>query len=222
MSPSRMRRQNQRAPSTPRHQCSSPVWRKITNPGQQRSSCPVSMSSSPSGRISILPKRDTPPSMLRRGSSKYQQRSPSESPRDGYGVTQRNAPDHQMPRKETAEHPTEIRKASNFSGNLPPSPPLPKGWRVPALSPSPYNSPLDYVSPPAARRTPRKERSPIPRKRQRETMNSKDQVDRVELEEKDFSRPRKDRRGNKNSVNGKYDNSKYSPEKLTSHLPTGT
>nr|GFD14138.1 hypothetical protein [Tanacetum cinerariifolium] len=73
-----------------------------------------------------------------------------------------------------------------------------------------------------ARKTPRKERSPIPRKRQRETMNSKDPVDHVELEEKDFSRPRKERRRNKNSVNGKYDNSKYSPEKLTSHLPTGT
>nr|GEX77185.1 serine/arginine repetitive matrix protein 1 isoform X1 [Tanacetum cinerariifolium] len=185
-SPSHMRRQNQRAPSTPRHQCSSLVRRKITNPGQQRSSCPVNMSSSPSGFISISPKRDTPPSMLRRGSSKRRQRSPSESLRDGYGVTQRNAPNRQMPRKETAERPTEIRKASNFSRNLPPPPPLPKGWRVPALSPSPYNSPLGSVSPPATRRTPRKERSPIPRKRQRETMNSKDQVDRVELEEKAF------------------------------------
>nr|GEX93348.1 hypothetical protein [Tanacetum cinerariifolium] len=127
-----------------------------------------------------------------------------------------------MPRKETAERPTESRKASSFSGNLPPPPPLPKGRRVPALSPSPYDSPPSSVSPPAARRTPSKKRSPIPRKRQRETMNSKDRVDRVELEEKDFSRPRKERRGNKNSINGKYDNSKYSPEKLTSHLPTGT
>nr|GEW45687.1 hypothetical protein [Tanacetum cinerariifolium]GEZ25585.1 hypothetical protein [Tanacetum cinerariifolium] len=127
-----------------------------------------------------------------------------------------------MPRKETAERPTESRKASNFSGNLPPPPPLPKGRRVPALSPSPYDSPHGFVSPPAARRTPSKKRSPMPRKRQRETINSKDRVDRVELEEKAFSRPRKERRGNKNSINGKYDNSKYSPEKLTSHLPTGT
>nr|GEX19170.1 hypothetical protein [Tanacetum cinerariifolium] len=177
-----MRRRNQRAPSTSCHHSSSPVRRKITNPGQQRSPCPI----------------------------------------NGYGVTQRNAPDRQMPQKETAERPTESRKASNFLRNLPPSPPLPKGQRVPALSPSPYNSPLGYVSPPAARRTPSNERSPIPRMKQRETMNSKDRVDHVELEEKAFSRPRKDRRGNKNSVNGKYDNSKYSPEKLTSHLLTGT
>nr|GEZ07822.1 hypothetical protein [Tanacetum cinerariifolium] len=110
--------------------------------------------------------------------TKHQQRSPSESPRDRYGVTQRNAPDRQMLRKETAERPTESRKASSLSGNLPPLPPLLKGQR-----------------------TPSKERSPIPRKRQTETMNSKDQVDRVELEEKAFSRPRKDRCGNKNSVN---------------------
>nr|GEW45690.1 hypothetical protein [Tanacetum cinerariifolium] len=233
-SPSPFRR---RSPSPYRHRSQSPVSpsqkvslspspvrrrRKITNPGQQRSPSPGSMSFSPSGRISLSPKRNTPPSMLRRGSPKRQQRSPSESPRDGYGVTQRNAPDRQMPRKETAERLTESCKASNFSRNLPPPPPLPKGQRVPALSPSPYNSPPESVSPPAARRTPSKERSPIPRKRQRETMNSKDRVDRVGLEEKAFSRPRKERRGNKNSVNDKYDSSKYSPEKLTSHLPTGT
>ncbi|GKC20461.1 serine/arginine repetitive matrix protein 1 isoform X1 [Tanacetum coccineum] len=157
-SPSPMRRRNQRAQSTPRHQSSSPVRRKVTNPGQQRSPSPGSMSSSPSGRISLSPKRDTPPSMLRRGSPKRQQRSPSESPRDGHVVTQRNAPDCQMPRKETAEHPTESRKASSFAGNLPPPPPLPKGRRVPALSPAPYNSPPGSVSPPAARRTPSKER----------------------------------------------------------------
>nr|GEV34077.1 zinc finger, CCHC-type [Tanacetum cinerariifolium] len=168
------------------------------------------------------PKRDTPPSMLRRGSPKRQQRSPSESPKDGYRVTQRNAPDRQMPRKETVERLTESRKASNFSRNLPHPPPLPKVQRVPALSPLPYNSPPGSVSPPAARRTPSKEGSPISHKRQRETMNSKDHVDRVELEENAFPRPRKERRGNKNSVNDKYDNSKYSPEKLTSHLSTGT
>nr|GEW24627.1 hypothetical protein [Tanacetum cinerariifolium] len=127
-----------------------------------------------------------------------------------------------MPQKETAERPTESRKASSLSGNLPPPPPLLKVQRVPALSPSPYNSPPSFVSPLAARRTPSKERSPIPRKRQTETMNSKDRVERVELEEKAFSRSRKDRCGNKNSVNGKYDNSKYPLEKLTSHLSTGT
>nr|GEV55883.1 hypothetical protein [Tanacetum cinerariifolium] len=165
---------------------------KITNPGQQRSPSPISMSSSPSGRISLSPKRDTPPSTLRRGSSRA------------------NRDHHQN----LLDMGTE---------NLPPSPPpLPKGRRVPAISPSPYDSPPGSVSPLAARRTPSKKRSPISRKRQRETMNSKDRVDRVELEEKAFSRPRKERRGNKNSVNGKYDNSKYSPEKLTSHLPTGT
>lgn len=53
-------------------------------------------------------------------------------------------------------------------------------------------------------------------------MNSKDRVDRVELEEKAFSRPREERRENKKSVNDQYDKSKYSPEKLTSHLPSGT
>nr|GEY49599.1 hypothetical protein [Tanacetum cinerariifolium] len=125
-SPSPMRRQNQRAPSTPHHQSSSPVRRKITNPGQQKSSSPI------------------------------------KSPRDGYGVTQRNAPDRQMPRKETAERPTESRKAISFSRNLHPPPPLLKGQRVPALSPSPYNFSPSFVSPPAARRTPSKERSPIP------------------------------------------------------------
>nr|GFA12874.1 hypothetical protein [Tanacetum cinerariifolium] len=163
-SPSPIRRKNRRAPSTPRHQSSSPVRRKITNPGQQKSSSLISMSSSPSSRISLSPKCDTPPSMLRRGKSANR--------------------DH---------HQNLLEMGTDFSGNLPPPPPLLKGKKVPALSPSPYNSFLSSVSPPAARRTPSKERSPIPRTRQRETMNSKDRVDHVELEEKDFSKPRKDR-----------------------------
>nr|GEX41758.1 retrovirus-related Pol polyprotein from transposon TNT 1-94 [Tanacetum cinerariifolium] len=150
-SPSPIRRQNHRAPSTPRHHSSSPVRRKITNPGQQKSSSLISISSSPSSRISLLPKGDTPPSILRKGQSANR--------------------DHLQNLLEMA------------------------------LSPSPFNSSPSSVSPLAARRTLSKERSPRPRKRQRETMNLKDRVDRVELEENAFSRSRKDRRGNKNSVN---------------------
>nr|GEX78584.1 hypothetical protein [Tanacetum cinerariifolium] len=95
-SPSPMRRRNQRAPSTLRHQSSSPVRRKITNLGQQRSSSPI----------------------------------------------------------KTAERPIESRKASSLAGNLPPPPLLLKGQRVPALSPSPYNSPPGSVSPLAASHLP--------------------------------------------------------------------
>lgn len=184
------------------------------------------MSSSPSGRISLSPTRGTSPSLLRKGSPKHQQRSPVRSPRDGNRIVQKSPLDRQAPRKETAEHPAEGRKTSASSGNPPPVSVRsverdPKGRRIshngePALSSSPYNSPSGSVSPIAAGRSPSEERSPIPPKRQRESI-TKDHPDRLEVEEMTFSRVKEEKHQNKGTVNDRLDKNKYSPEFASHH-----
>ncbi|KAI3678273.1 hypothetical protein L6452_37560 [Arctium lappa] len=220
-SPSPTRRRYQRAPSTPHDRSPSPVRRRTAFPRRQRSPSPGSMSSSPSGRISLSPTHGTSPSLLKKGSPKRQQRSPVRSPRDGNRIVQKSPLDCQAPRKETAERPAEGRKTSGSSGNPPPVSVRslerdPKGRRIshngePALSSSPYNSPSGSVSPIAAGRSLSQERSPIPPKRQRESI-TKDHPDRVEVEEMTFSRVKVEKNQNKGTVNDRRDKNKYSPE----------
>ncbi|KAI3760509.1 hypothetical protein L1987_50904 [Smallanthus sonchifolius] len=215
-SPSPMRRQYQRAPSATHHRSPPPIRRRTTIPRRQRSPSPGSRSYSPSGRISVSPTRGTPPSYLKKGSPKRQQRSPVQSPRDGHRVVERNVPDRQAPRKETAERPISGKSLERDS----------KSRRIshngePVLSHSPYNSPSSSVSPPAAGRSPSQERSPIPPKRQRESMSVKDRLDRGEVDERNFSRVKEDRRENKDPVSDKHDKDKSFPEKLASHHSSG-
>lgn len=191
----------------PRNQSPSPVRRRPTYPIRQRSTTPRSMSSSPSGRVSLSP------AMVKRGSPKRRQRSPLQSPRDGHRFVQRSVPDRQAPRKETAERPPVSGRSLERDS---------KGRRTPhnggpALSPSPYNSPSRSVSPPTAGRSPSPERSPIPPQRQRESMNAKDRLDRGEVEKRTFSRVQEDKRVNKEPINDNHDKNNRSSEKLSSH-----
>ncbi|KAK9065851.1 hypothetical protein SSX86_015252 [Deinandra increscens subsp. villosa] len=214
-SPSPVRRQYQGGPSTPPH---SPIRRRTTVPTRQRSPSPGSRSSSPSGRVSVSPTRGSPPSYLKRGSPKRQQRSPVARDEhrflslDTFRNVQRNAPDHEAPRKETAERSLSVRSLERD----------PKGRRIPhngqpALSLSPYKSPSSSVSPPAAGRSPSQERGPIPPKRQSGSMSVKDRLGRVEVGERISSRVKEDKRENKGPVNDKHDKDKLSHEKLASH-----
>nr|XP_043635732.1 serine/arginine repetitive matrix protein 1 isoform X2 [Erigeron canadensis] len=210
-SPSPVRQRYQRALSSPHHRSPSPVRRRTTFPGRQRSLTPGSRSSSPSGRVSLSPKHATPPSMLKRGSPKHQQRSPVQSSRDEHRFVHRSVPDRQAPRKETAEHPpVSVRSLERDS----------KGRRIShngeqALSSSPYKSPRS-ASPPAIGRSLSQETSPIPPPRQRGSMNAKDRLDRVEVERRTFSRSKEDKYENKNPVNDKLDKTKQPSEKLAS------
>ncbi|KAI3806434.1 hypothetical protein L1987_22339 [Smallanthus sonchifolius] len=215
-SPSPMRQQHQRAPSAPRHRSPSPIRRRTTISRLQRSPSPGSRYSSPSGQISVSPTRGTPPSYLKSGSPKRQRRSPVQSSRDGHRVVERNVPDRQAPRKENAERPISGISLESAS----------RGRRIshngePVLSHSPYNSPSSSASPPAAGRSPSQERSPIPPKRQRESLSVKDRLDRGEVGERNLSRVKEDRRENKDPVNDKHDRDKSSPEKLASHHSSG-
>ncbi|KVH94658.1 hypothetical protein Ccrd_003286 [Cynara cardunculus var. scolymus] len=219
-SPSPARRRYQRAPSTP-HDRSPPIRRRTAFPGRQRSPRPGSMSSSPSGRISLSPIHGTSPSLLKKGSPRRQQRSPVRSPRDGNRIVQKSPHDRQASRKETAEGC----KTSVSSGNPPPVSVRslerdPKGRGIshngePALSSSPYNSLSGSVSP-IAGRSPSEERSPIPPKRQRESI-VKDHPDSIEVEEMTFSRVKEEKYQNKNTVNDRRDKNKHSPEFASHH-----
>ncbi|KAI3733078.1 hypothetical protein L1987_64295 [Smallanthus sonchifolius] len=140
------------------------------------------------------PTRGTP-------SPKRQQRSPVRSSRDGHR-------DRQAPRRVTTESCSPV-PARSLERD-------PKGRRISpngkaALSPSLHKSPSSSVSSPAAERSPSDE-SPLPPKRRREGMITKDRLDNVEVEKLKFSRVKEDTRENKDLVSDKHDKNKHSPQ----------
>ncbi|KAI7724928.1 LOW QUALITY PROTEIN: hypothetical protein M8C21_022174, partial [Ambrosia artemisiifolia] len=181
-SPSPIRQRHKKASRSP------PIRPRTTFPSRQRSPSPGSRSSSPSGRSSVSPTRGTPPSLLKRGSPKRQQRSPVRSSRDGHR-------EHQAPRRVPAESRSPV-PVRSFERE-------PKGHTIspngePALSP--HKSP----SSPGGK-------SPLPPKRQREDMITKDYSDNSEVEGMTFSRVKEDTHDYIDSVGYKHDKNKHSP-----------
>ncbi|KAK9053682.1 hypothetical protein SSX86_024756 [Deinandra increscens subsp. villosa] len=208
-SPSSMRRGYQRAPSPAFHHSPSPARRRTTFPSRKRSPSPGSRSSSPSGLISMPSTRGIPPSLLKRGSPKRQERSPVQSPRDGHRfLTLLNHLDRQAPRQVSTECLSAVAERSSERD--------PKVRRIshngePALSPSLHKSPSSSVSPPAAGRSPRGE-SPILPKRQGDGEITKDRFDNVNVEGEEFSRVKDDPRENKDLVSDKHAKNRHSPQ----------
>ncbi|KAJ0596732.1 putative PWI domain-containing protein [Helianthus annuus] len=133
---------------------------------RQRSPRPGNRSSSPSGRSSVSPTRGTPPPLPKRGSPKREQRSSLWSSRDGHR-------DHQAPRRVPAESHSPV-PVRSFKRE-------PKGDEIshhgePTLSPSLHKS----------RSSPSGE-SPLPPKRQRKGVITKDHLENVEVEGMTFS-----------------------------------